>query len=270
MCLISTLFALYDCLNDDDSEIRDIAAKTVSGLVSKSLIPLAARNALADTILRDCSSHPLLAINVVSRMTGSLDIAFDQDLDLQEPSLIFEKALNMNNTLFVEEDQNLFIDEVREAKFWSDFFTRLSMSPPAEPVRVHSSRNKRTTPKLDTSVAALLSWTLDSLQALVAIDKDDGVMGWISKPLAFSAAMRTLICARTLIDCHEKKTILLHGMRNVDIEEMVIMLEVFVAKSKNSGMHQSLLAELSKIQSKSVKERLGLGKDVSRLSLQSL
>jgi hypothetical protein len=213
-------------------------------------MPLAARKALADSLLKDYGSHPLLAWNIVARITGSLDIAVDSNSNLESAALMFQLALNVDNTLFVEEDQNLFIDEVREVKFWSYIFGGLPLNAATKGIEDSG---------ISPPLSALLSWSEEAIKALNSINKNDGVMGWSSKPLAFSAAMKTLVCAVTLLNyCDEKIQNASMLLWSGKIADIIIGLQVFVAKSRSNRVHESLLAELLAIKSQETVIRLGL------------
>jgi hypothetical protein len=237
--MVTCHLALYDCLNDDDSDIREIAAKIFSEYVSKSLMPLAAQEGIAGLLLRDYASCSLLVWNVVSRMTGSLELVSRESHVLEKPSDMFRAAINVDNTLFVEEDQNLFIDEVREVKFWSSVFKRLLFQNSKD-----SKNGDIFTEK--TPVMALLSWTLDAIKALNGITQGDGILGWTSKPAAFSACMRTIICANTLLSYE------LHGFEDSKlifwqsrIQMVLAELQIFLSRCTKTKFHEGLVAELA-------------------------
>jgi hypothetical protein len=144
----------------------------------------------------------------------------------------------------------LFIDEVREVKFWSHIFRGLPVNVAAKEIEDSG---------LSPPLSALLSWSEEAMKALNSINKDDGVMGWSSKPLAFSAAMRAIVCAVTLLNYYHENiqdaSILLWSGK---IANIISELEVFVAKSRSNRVHESLLAEILAINSQETVVRLGL------------
>lgn len=241
--LLPCHLAMYDCLNDDDSEIREIAARAFSIWSSESLTPMAAQKALADSMVKHYASHLLLPWNIVSRMTGSLEIVLSESHDLGSPAAMFEAALNVDNTLFVEEDQNLYIDEVREVKFWGDVFERLFFQDNVREGDDYSISSDK------APISALLSWTVDAVKALNRIVQQDGVLGWSSKPPAFSACMRTIICASALLELNEGNRQLAKSFSSAENEQLDIIiseLAAFATNASKAGFHGSLLAELKK------------------------
>jgi len=228
--------ALYDCLNDDDSEIREIAASTYSMWKSQSLMPLAAQQAVSNTLLQDHAFNPLLLWNVVSRMTGSLDVTLNQVCVFDIPEKIFKASLSVDNTLFVEEDQNLYIDEVREIKFWKGIFEQLYLQD-IKKVQVGAIGDK--------ALLAFMAWTVDAINSLTTIDQQDGVLGWTSKPAAFSACMRTILCARSLLDFNSRSKLAPTNSSWVEgVRKILAGLDVITAKAPAVGFHESLVAEL--------------------------
>lgn len=240
--LLPCHLAMYDCLNDDDSEIRELAAKALSMWKSQSLIPIAAQKSLADSIIEDCHSHPLLSWNIVSRMTGSLKIVLSENHNLDSPAKMFQVALNVDNTLFVEEDQNLYIDEVREVKFWGDVLDKFLFHHDV------SERDDGQTTFDKAPISALISWTENAVQVLNTIDQQDGVLGWSSKPPAFSACMRTIICACALLKLNAGTKLLakcFSSVENGQLDVIISELATFVANASKARFHGSLLAELN-------------------------
>jgi hypothetical protein len=258
--MLPCLFTLYDCLNDDDSEIREIAAKIFSIWTAESCMPVAAQNAISALMLRDYASDSLFAINVVSRMTGQLEIVLSENHVPESPALMYEAALDEDNTLFVEEDQNLFIDEVREVKFWQNVLENAASKT--------SDANEDKNPKRP-ALLTLLSWTLDAIKTLNAVHREDGVMGWSSKPGAFAACMRTIVCANTLLNCHDKAV--WHPKNpcwDDGMEQIIAELGNFVRKSSMSSFHESLLTEVREGNSVSTVHRLGLENIEFKLTLR--
>lgn len=204
---LDAYLVLYDMLNDDDEELRDIATSTASWVLSYSsvslsravaLSPLNAANLLAEFIARNYRDSKLLCQKIIRYSTG------------QEPriggSIVKTKLVPVSDTisehrkestvLFVEEKQNLFIDEVREANAWPKRLLCLNEASYEE-----------------ATVKKLFKWVSGGLDYLVKITSDDagkdGLLGWASKPEIFTLGMRVVNIAAVLISKEFPATALL-------------------------------------------------------------
>ena len=250
-CEIGALFALYDILNDDDEEIRDLGACVVSSLLNTSLVPLAASEALAARLMSSFGSTNTLLYPVICRITGSLTrreyaiqertIVVAYELDSASEQLC--EALKEDDALFVEEEQNLFIDEVREARLWSNLFGD-----------AYAKSVAAGNPKVEV-MSGLLSWTLDGLDELVHLtEKEDGPAGWSSKAQVFACCMRLLIVANTLLDAVMAPKALYQGPL-VKEGEMVLdgytasriftSMDTILMLGTENHIHPLLLSEIS-------------------------
>jgi hypothetical protein len=187
-------------------------------------------------------------------MTGSLEIVLSESHNLDSPAAMFKAALNVDNTLFVKEDQNLYIDEVREVRFWGDIFLRVFFHDNVRKEDNHLTGFDK------APILALISWTVDAVKALNTIDHQDGVLGWSSKPPAYSACMRTIICASALSELNEENTPLAKSLswaENEQLEVIISELATFVTNASQVGFHASLLAEMKERLPASVWHRFG-------------
>jgi len=240
-CALPSLFALYDSLNDDDNEIRDLSAKTASVLLEKSLVPLVAREELVGYIDRLHNRSPLYAWNVVLRMTGNCTyhpFATSQP-QVQSAEDQFSRAMKDDDSLFVEEEQNLFIDEVRETKLWCKTFEEADLSS----WNVADIKNVWGRPYVE-----LVTWVNNGLKALSALlVKEDGPLGWSSKPAVFTICMRILCSANAVLRCRERMLLGTEGnpeARDRFIEDIVRALDRFVGLGHEKKLHESLLFEV--------------------------
>lgn len=228
---------MYDTLNDDDDEIRDLSAATVSRLLQKSLVPLAARVELVNYAKRLYGHSLLFAWSVILRMTGSDLHPSDSLLPRLEPVEIqFSKALKDDDSLFVEEEQNLFIDEVRETSLWIKAFESLGV---------------QSRPKTDAETvwvqpcAALSAWIVDGLMLMTGLlDKEDGPLGWLSKPAVFSSCMRVLLSANAITQRHEYG--LASNTTTQDpgapiVSQIMSAMEKFLKLGRERNVHSGLL-----------------------------
>lgn len=135
---------LYDLLNDDDEDVRDVASSAASTILSSServpsvllpQSPLAVSERLA-FFLGDkfqCERHFCFA--ALSRIWFPSVTAETRGTAWQQITQCSIRALLQNmkhdsNILFEQEKQNLYIDEVREVELWSRVLK--SAEPPGE------------------------------------------------------------------------------------------------------------------------------------------
>ena len=201
--LLGVYLTLYDALIDDDEEVRDKASEAVSSLLSfspeagdsgnittLSLSPLAAALKLLQFLALEYNTSVNLWSEVVQRMTGpSLSAtvlpAWGETpiLQLRPVQALLREAMHTENAIFVEEKQNLFIDEVKETEMWAGVLADLHSKPKIE------------------SMSRLETWVLDGISALTALarGKVDGPLGWTSKPEVFTIGMRVILAAKVLL-----------------------------------------------------------------------
>jgi len=181
---------LYDLLNDDDEEIRDVAASTASWILSYSPVspgiavvlgPLNASSLLARFITEEYSDSAQFARRVIRYLTGQEPriSGSDTQTHLVAVSDLIAEYRRENTVLFVEEKQNLFIDYVREVDVWS-------------PVLVNLKKNACP----ETLVRQLSSWVSEGLQYLSSLvsqkEGKDGLLGWLSNPDSFALGVRVI------------------------------------------------------------------------------
>ena len=199
--LLDVYFALYDALTDDDEDLRDHAAIVTSSLLSAhrpskdplegenlSLCPLVASPQLLKFLIEEYSTTPRLWSEAVQRLTGACPSAMGLlsgaiVLRLLPVQGMLQEAMQTDSSLFVEEKQNLFIDDVKEAEMWASALRDLY-------------------PMLDLRIkSALEIWASEGIFALTAIARDhmDGALGWTSKPKVFTLGMRVLLTAKVVL-----------------------------------------------------------------------
>ncbi|KAL8811725.1 MAG: hypothetical protein Q9200_001557, partial [Gallowayella weberi] len=207
---VDLLLILYDSLLDDDEDVRDTGAATVSTLLSSAAskddtdavrVPLmvpAARRRLLDLLKKRCSKSSNLWLEAVQRLVGidaSEEPYSSPDQSPQgplfaSPRVLLEKLKVDDTALFVEERQNLYIDEAHEAGVWREVLLSLESSA-IEPGILRQ----------------LWIWATEGLDALteVAESEVDGPLGWTSKPETFTLGVRILHAAEALMRLAEDK-----------------------------------------------------------------
>ncbi|KAJ5499360.1 Armadillo-like helical [Penicillium expansum] len=194
--LLDVYLVLYDMLNDDDDEIRDVATSAASWVLSHSsvspdadvsLAPLNASALLADFIINNYSDSALLGQRVLRYLTGQEPriSGSDERSHLVAVSDQITEHRQESTVLFVEEKQNLFIDDAREVEVWSRALLKLT-------------RSAYTKFSLDETSA----WAFDGLTylcSLVGSEKEpDGLLGWVSKPEIFTLGLRVIVISSAL------------------------------------------------------------------------
>ena len=173
---IPALLACYDVLNDDDDEIRELGALVASKILHQNLASLAVKDKFL-TWLADKYGHDTGFINeMYQRITGHTN---REETSIKSQMSV---ALIDDDSLFVEEEQNLFIDEVRESISWCSLIT------------------SRTGTHWDELAARLQSWTISSLHELQALaSKGDGIYGPVSKPTVYTICNNVVQTASSLM-----------------------------------------------------------------------
>ncbi|KAK0661244.1 putative death-receptor fusion protein-domain-containing protein [Cercophora samala] len=176
--------ALYAALTDDDDEIREVAALAASCLTSQPATANISSKTLITSLLPSHLPTPEFLSLAISHLTSNLLPAEAQ----------LRNALDFDDALFAAEEQNLFIDEIREAKGWR-----------AGLVACFASTATTTTTLLKDGEECLgewNEWTREGLEALVKVMKEkgeDGPLGWTSDQKVFAVVARVLISAGGLL-----------------------------------------------------------------------
>ncbi|KAI1281256.1 putative death-receptor fusion protein-domain-containing protein [Xylaria sp. FL0933] len=199
------LLVLYDALTDDDVDVREAAAQATSPILGLALVPFEAGARLLRWLASHFGHEPDFLMHVAGRMVGhnfgsaSFTERRAPEGDSNDASRVrwvpartqLTEAMRFDDSLFVIEEHNQYIDEVREAKRWTDMFLS-SGSYGAKDSRSDASK-------------ALAEWTLASLRTLIEIAQSesvtdgDGPLGWTSKPQVFAICARILLCASALL-----------------------------------------------------------------------
>lgn len=202
--MLGLYFALYDLLLDDDEDVRDSAAAVVSKLrlaaVSRNnaknaqlpLVAPATRHKLLEFLEVQYHDSAVLWAESMQRLIG-VQCMMTPNHKLQDsqkglgyplPSALLEDLNQEDTTLFVEEKQNLYIDEAQEAGIWQQVLLRMDRTA----VNVELLRQVR-------------AWATDGVEALIdtAEKESAGPLGWTSKPDVFTFGVRVLLTAEALI-----------------------------------------------------------------------
>lgn len=190
---LPALSALYDGLIDDDDEVREVAAGAAAGLLGRCFAAPTAADRLVEWLSENLGSQEEFRRLVAYRMAGQAPPLLDNGELLQlapaEEQLV--QAMDFDDSLFATEEQNLFVDEIRETKRWQRAFGRF-----------------RNLGDQDQSVGHLISWTAAGLGCLIRLaDKHDGALGWTSDQHVFAACARIILCAVAITGTAESSTV---------------------------------------------------------------
>ncbi|KAI1735552.1 putative death-receptor fusion protein-domain-containing protein [Xylaria scruposa] len=217
------LLALYNALTDDDVEVREAAAEAAGPILGLSLVPVEANTRLLRWFTTYFRHDYDFIMHVAGRMVGhnfgsnsfvALSTIESGPAETGGSGWVPAKAqlieaMRFDDSLFVIEEHNQYIDEVREAKRWTDVFVALDL---------------RTGDARGNAIGALAEWTLAGLRALTEITQSeaavagDGPLGWTSQPQVFAICARILICASTLANLKNIRN-QEHGQKEENEEE---------------------------------------------------
>ncbi|CAN8096998.1 unnamed protein product [Discula destructiva] len=253
---LPALLALYTALVDDDEEVREVGALAAAFAMSSEgesttttttttttrsqsrpqpLVPVDAADALLAWMQRRFGRTQEFRAYVACRLVGDPLVAVDigvQDLAAWVPAeQQFAAALEVDESLFAVEEQNLFIDEVRETERWAVVFEMLEID--FDEIEQKDGSVKRVL-IMDSWLAALKEWTEKALAVLVKqAAKDDGPLGWASNPRAFALSHRVLVCGKVL-----------SGLFGSEDMTIAALLEQVQGAGRSSRLHGLLLSTL--------------------------
>ncbi|KAI4198847.1 MAG: hypothetical protein LQ350_004996 [Teloschistes chrysophthalmus] len=238
--MLDLYFVLYDTLNDDDEDVRDTGAAVVSSLrmqdqmpdnngahmeMQISLMVPAARHQLLEMLKTRYYDSTLLWERSFERLiyvTTSTSRQLQPGCALSSsPTALLESLSQENITLFVEEKQNLYVDEAQEARTWQNVL--LSSTCKAIGVDI---------------LQRLYFWTVKGIEALVrtAIAKGpDGPLGWTSNPDVFALGVRILLAAEVLAHLSTDKNL------NIDRDSIRVLLSSLSSEGKVNSLNPAWL-----------------------------
>ncbi|KAM0098262.1 hypothetical protein ACP6JE_007210 [Aspergillus fumigatus] len=191
---------LYDMLNDDDEELRELATSTASWILSYStvspskavtLAPRYASDLLSKFIVESYAQSSLLCTRIIQYITGQapkVSGSVDKPRLKAVPDQLCEHRKE-STILFEEEKQNLFIDEVREVDVWAPMLLQMA----------ESSFDSGLVREITTWVLAGLSYIC---KFAVEESGNDGLLGWASKPETFTLGVRVISVTGVLVSQH--------------------------------------------------------------------
>ncbi|KAL6356365.1 hypothetical protein LRP88_09961 [Fusarium phalaenopsidis] len=178
---LPALLALYDSLNDDDDDVREVGSAAVKSILGQALVPIEAANRLLSWLSQRFGHDSTFRQVVVRRIMG--DVRFPTpESHTASVSDQLQNAMKFDDSLFVIEEQNLFVDEVRETQRWVSVYESLSWEAK------------------DPALEALTEWSgagIDEMRRLVG--EEDGPLGYGSKPEVFAILSRVVYASAALV-----------------------------------------------------------------------
>jgi hypothetical protein len=219
--LLALGLVLYDMLNDDDDEIRDVAALATSKLFTAQGF-LSHANETTVPIL---TTHHL-ATFLATRFQTSAYLASHSLTRLANPTLPFTQVLadarKEDSALFATEKQNLYFDASLDAVVWSRILAHIRLSPSDRQV--------------------LKAWVLDALHILAetAEKEVDGALGWSSKSDVFTLGIRVFCASEVVLD-----------------GDVMLALGLFLEKAREGEVHGLWIEKVERVVEKGVLGVLG-------------
>ncbi|KAK3700566.1 hypothetical protein LTR37_015894 [Vermiconidia calcicola] len=178
--------SIYDLLNDDDEDIRLLAARSTARLMAscnrrkreEKLEPFEASQSLLTFMVERWPADSDFAEEALVRAFGTFGAV---DVTVAEQ---LRATTVVDTALFAEEKPNLYIDEARETKAWSQVI--IQIQPTVIPQRWISD------------LARWVSNGLDALADQASTESDDG-LGWSTKPEAFVLGLQVLYGTEVLL-----------------------------------------------------------------------
>ncbi|KAM4054760.1 putative death-receptor fusion protein [Hirsutella rhossiliensis] len=172
---LPALLALYDALNDDDDEVRDVGSKAVTCIIGKALVPIEAANRLLHWLAQHFGGSAGFRAEVASRVVGHCEAKAADGAAWAPAEDELAAALRFDDSLFVVEEQNLFVDEVRETTRWVHVLKSLWWEDAAG----------------DEILGRLDGWIRAGIVRLGRlVEQEDGPLGWASSPQVFAICTR--------------------------------------------------------------------------------
>ena len=224
--------ALYESLIDDDDEVRETAAAAASNLLGTPLIAPTAADQLVPWLRERFGESEDFKARVVCRVVGQPYPGTTTQLALVPAAEQLRRAMAVDDSLFAAEEQNLFVDEVRETARWA----RGALGDLLGGEDSSSSG----------ALAALKTWVADALTCLVALARAraDGPLGWAADQHVFAVCARAVLCAVAVAGADGSsrvRAVESSGVRDDGSSGVRELLGEFVVVGQRGRVHGALL-----------------------------
>lgn len=151
----------------------------VKAILGQALVPIEAGGRLLQWLGQTFRNSALFRTMVVARLTG------DSHFESAGITEQLDQAMKFDDSLFAVEEQNLFIDEVREAQRWVVVFESLEWSTE------------------DEVLINFTEWMHEGLRQMHSLASvEDGPLGYASQPQVFAILSRIIQGSAALIRSH--------------------------------------------------------------------
>ncbi|KAL1964941.1 hypothetical protein VTN77DRAFT_6294 [Rasamsonia byssochlamydoides] len=231
---------LYDMLNDDDEELRDLAATVASWILSYSSVSpdkavvlgaLPASDRLADFLVSNYATSPFLFRETLERLLGEDAQRWNSrsKKGLVPVSTRLSEYRKESTVLFEEERQNLFIDDVREIDVWTRVLLRLEADSYDQGL-----------------VRRLFQWVSEGLGYLIDITSSgdqDGLLGWTSKREVYTLGVQVFSTAALFVKRELAVEPHLPNIKATILEKLGLLLE----KGRAVSLHPQWLMRIESV-----------------------
>ena len=271
--LISIYLALYDTMNDDDEDVRKEGARIASLILSNiggeentrnhglHFSPPAAKQRLLMFLVTKYPRSSRLWAEGLVRISGLLPCAslverlplrgehdweavrwFGRLLNSHVVMQSLCKTTRVQNAVFEVENQNLYVDSVREVDDWVHVVQQLQHGGDCARVR-----DRRIVEEVEMSMH---DWITDGLYSLRILFEDDrdGALGICSRPEVFTLVYRVV----AIFKCRQHWYEFLYfedsnAKENWIVERGVRRLKELRHAGEKANMHPLLLAEIDEV-----------------------
>lgn len=187
----TAIFISHEILNDDDDDIRGLGSSVATLLSSHFGRPIGTGSTRCVPSVADANLRKYLAAELSeaeTATTGAIVRLIGRSTHVKgrftPVECLLRQAAHEDTALFTIERQNLYVDEAKQARQWSE---TLQLMPPeacSMPLRLQ-----------------LETWTAEGLHALLerAGAERDGPLGWTFKRDVFTIGMRVIYAAGLLL-----------------------------------------------------------------------
>ncbi|PPJ54294.1 hypothetical protein CBER1_06556 [Cercospora berteroae] len=179
--------AVYDLLNDDDEDIRLLASEIVTRILAAgpTRAPASEPIVASQRLLTFCVGRWLDSPNLVARaFQRSFDLS-DTETTSRSVAQQLEASTQNDTALFAEEKQNLYIDEAKEVRVWSQVLQKLSLQAIDK-----------------TLISTIATWVDEGLNALTIHSESnaDGALGWTTQPEIYVLGLQVVYAVELLFN----------------------------------------------------------------------
>lgn len=254
--LIGLTFILYDLLNDDDDEIRDLAALAATNLFRAQrylhgthTVPLLTTHHIAAFLSSTtfASSHIFLVKHALHRLTSnpSAHTTYTNEAPLFSTSFstLLAQQSHLDTALFATEKQNLYKDDALDAVFWS----RIVRCMPGNCVPLDVRNGLETWVRCGIADLTERAELKDDDRGEVGVD---GPLGWTSKSEVFTLGIRVLCPSEVVLQWTSSSDS--YRRNTAGRDEVLKALRRFADRGGEAGVHGLWLERVERVLEKEV------------------